>query len=73
MDPYIVMLAGFGAIVLLTAWLPMVLKELPLSLPIFCVAVGALLAGLFDQAQAPSPQAHLKLTERRRKPWSSWR
>ncbi|WP_439614540.1 cation:proton antiporter [Reyranella sp.] len=64
MDPYIVMLAGFGAIVLLTAWLPMVLKELPLSLPIFCVAAGALLAGLFDQAQAPSPQAHLKLTER---------
>jgi NhaP-type Na+/H+ or K+/H+ antiporter len=41
MDPYIVVLAGFGAVVLLTAWLPMVLKELPLSLPIFCVALGA--------------------------------
>ena len=64
MDPYIVMLAGFGAIVLLTAWLPMLLKELPLSLPIFCVAAGALLAGAFDYAQAPAPQAHLKLTER---------
>jgi NhaP-type Na+/H+ or K+/H+ antiporter len=64
MDPYIVMLAGFGAIVLLTAWLPMLLKELPLSLPILCVAAGALLAGAFDYAQAPAPQAHLKLTER---------
>ncbi len=41
MDPYIVVLAGFGAVVLLTAWLPMVLKELPLSLPIFCVGLGA--------------------------------
>ena len=64
MDPYIVMLAGFGAIVLLTAWIPMLLKELPLSLPIFCVAAGALLAGAFDYAQAPGPQLHLKLTER---------
>ena len=33
-----VVLAGFGLVVLLTAWLPMVLRELPLSLPIFCVA-----------------------------------
>jgi NhaP-type Na+/H+ or K+/H+ antiporter len=41
MDPYIVVLAGFGAVVLLTAWLPMVLRKLPLSLPIFCVGLGA--------------------------------
>src|SRR5918993_2624225 len=64
MDPYILLLAGFGGVVLLTAWLPMVLKELPLSLPILCVSMGALLAGAFDYGQAPEPQAHLKLTER---------
>jgi sodium/hydrogen antiporter len=65
MDPYVVVLAGFGAVVLLTAWLPMLLKELPLSLPIFCVALGA---GLFSIPQipgvAPHPQDHLAITER---------
>ena len=35
MDPYIVLLAGTGALILLVAWLPMALKELPLSLPMF--------------------------------------
>lgn len=41
-DSYIVLLAVFGLIVLLTAWLPMLLKELPLSLPILCIAIGTL-------------------------------
>ncbi len=48
MDPYVVVLAGFGAVVLLTAWLPMILKELPLSLPIFCVALGAAIFAIPD-------------------------
>ena len=29
MGPYIVALAAFGVLILLTAWLPMVLKEAP--------------------------------------------
>jgi len=33
----------FGAIVLLTAWLPLALRQLPLSLPICCVVIGMLL------------------------------
>ncbi|HYF54343.1 MAG TPA: cation:proton antiporter [Salinarimonas sp.] len=65
MDLYIVVLAGFGALVLLTAWLPMVLKEAPLSLPIACVAIGA---GLFAipglPAAAPHPADHPKVVER---------
>ncbi len=65
MDPYIVVLAGFGALVLLTAWLPMVLKEAPLSLPIACVAIGA---GLFAipgfPAIAPHPADYPKVVER---------
>jgi sodium/hydrogen antiporter len=55
MDPYVVVLTGFGAVVLFTAWLPMVLKELPLSLPIFCVALGA---AVFAVPGLPGPAYH---------------
>ena len=44
MDLYFVLLAAFGGVVLLTAWLPLVLKDWPLSLPIVCIALGVLLA-----------------------------
>jgi NhaP-type Na+/H+ or K+/H+ antiporter len=40
-NSYILLLIGLGALVLLTAWLPMVLSEAPLSLPIACVGIGA--------------------------------
>ncbi|GJE17860.1 cation:proton antiporter [Methylobacterium marchantiae] len=65
MDAYVLMLGGFGALVLLTAWLPMVLRQLPLSLPICCVAIGAglsLIPGMADLS--PQPQHHLRLIER---------
>lgn len=42
-DPYVIFLFGFGVLVLLTAWLPMVLSEAPLSLPIVCVTLGAVI------------------------------
>lgn len=65
MDSYIVVLAGFGAVVLLTAWLPMLLKELPLSLPIVCVGLGVVLFSIPQvPGVAPHPQDHLKVTER---------
>src|SRR3954465_6877450 len=65
MDPYIVVLAGFGALVLLTAWLPMVLKEAPLSLPIVCVGIGAALFAIPGlPGVAPHPQDHLSIVER---------
>ena len=41
---YIPALLGAGLLVLLVAWLPLVLKRAPLSLPILCVAVGAAIA-----------------------------
>jgi sodium/hydrogen antiporter len=63
-DPYVFVLAGVGVVVLLTAWLPMVVKELPMSLPILCVALGAGLFGVFDIGPAPSPLEHLELSER---------
>ena len=65
MDPYVVVLAGFGAVVLLTAWLPMVLKELPLSLPIVCVGLGVVIFSLpAVPGVAPHPQEHLAITQR---------
>lgn len=62
---YVVLLLGFGCLVLLTAWLPMVLTRAPLSLPIVCVAIGA---GVFAlpgvQGAFPHPQNHLPVVER---------
>lgn len=65
MDAYIIALTGFGVLVLLTAWLPMLLREMPLSLPIVCVGLGALiftLPGLSDVI--PHPAEHRAWTER---------
>jgi NhaP-type Na+/H+ or K+/H+ antiporter len=42
----VLLLTGLGALVLMTAWLPMLLRKAPLSLPILCVAVGAALFAL---------------------------
>jgi NhaP-type Na+/H+ or K+/H+ antiporter len=65
MSTYIILLAGFGALVLLTAWLPMVLKEAPLSLPIVCVGLGALLFTAFGSpGDDLHPQDHLAVVER---------
>ncbi len=65
MSAYVVVLAVFGLIVLLTAWLPMVLKEMPLSLPIFCVGLGALLFAFPDlPGVIPHPQEELPIVER---------
>ncbi len=50
---------------LFVAWLPMVLKELPLSLPIVCVAIGTAAFGLFPSlGNAPDPMQFPVLTER---------
>lgn len=65
MESYIVVLAGFGTLVLLTAWLPMVLRQMPLSLPICCVAIGAGLSMLPGAAEmVPRPEQHPVLVER---------
>lgn len=65
MDSYVPVVTGFGVVVLLTAWLPMVLKELPLSLPILCVALGALLFLLpIAPGAAPDPTENLLLVQR---------
>ncbi|WP_372399009.1 cation:proton antiporter [Azospirillum sp. HJ39] len=60
---YIVLLIGLGVLILLVAWLPMMLKELPLSLPIICVGLGyAAFAAL--PLDNPEPLAFPEATER---------
>lgn len=63
-DAYISLLIGFGALVLMTAWLPMLLSEAPLSLPIFCVAIGAAFFALPLNVSVPHPADHLPVVER---------
>lgn len=65
MDPYIVVLAGFGALTLLTAWLPQLLRNAPLSLPMICVGLGAALFTLPGMpVVSPSDEASLAVVER---------
>jgi sodium/hydrogen antiporter len=65
MEAYILILTGFGTLVLLTAWLPLILYKAPLSLPIICVALGA---GIFAlpvmDGRMPHTQEHLAVIER---------
>src|SRR5690349_39085 len=65
MDPYVVILAGFGVLVLLTAWVPMALKEAALSLPIVCVCIGGVLFAIPSvPGVAPDPRDNLQIVER---------
>src|SRR3712207_548190 len=63
MNSYMLLLAGTGALILLVAWLPMALKEMPLSLPMFCVAFGFAAFSLSD-GDRPHPLVYPELTER---------
>lgn len=64
-DFYLPILFGLGAIILFVAWVPLVLKKLPLSLPILCVALGAVIFSLPPfAAWAPHPDKTPALVER---------
>ena len=64
MNAYVLVLAGLGALTLLTAWLPMLLRQAPLSLPIICVGIGAALFSLPLPGEPPLLNQYPKLTER---------
>ena len=63
-DHYILLLICFGGLVLLTAWLPMLLQEAPLSLPIACVAIGAAVFAWPIGVPVPRPSTVLPFVER---------
>jgi sodium/hydrogen antiporter len=65
MDAYIVLLAVLGGVILMTAWLPVFLARLPLSLPIACIAIGVALAlSPVSFVVAANPLESRVLTER---------
>lgn len=49
MEPHIIFLGGFGLLILLVAWVPVLIKRLPLSLPIICIAIGAIFFSLIGE------------------------
>ena len=63
-EPYILILAGFGLLVALVAWLPLALKRLPLSLPIVCIGIGAALFSLPQVELLPLPLRYPEVAER---------
>jgi sodium/hydrogen antiporter len=64
-EPYPLILAAFGVVVLLTAWLPMLLKRAPISLPMVCIGIGALLAwSPFAPVVGTNPLENRYLTEK---------
>jgi NhaP-type Na+/H+ or K+/H+ antiporter len=63
-EPYLVVLLMLGAAILAIAWVPVLVRDLPLSLPIFCVAAGVLVFTVFDPAEAPLPILYPEITER---------
>lgn len=63
-EPYILLLTGAGLLIALVAWLPLALKKLPLSLPILCIAIGAVLFSLVPMPLVPLPTAHPEFVER---------
>ncbi len=62
-DPYILILTGAGILIAMVVWLPMVLRRLPLSLPIICIALGVGIFSLPMVTLRPLPLEHPKLTE----------
>lgn len=61
---YIVLLTCLGLLILAVAWLPTLLRQLPLSLPIICVAFGFALFSIPGTGAEPDLLEHPHLTER---------
>lgn len=63
-DPYIIVLTALGLLIALVAWLPLVLKRLPLSVPIIFIGLGAFLFSLPVVPRTLVPLEFPKVTER---------
>ena len=62
---YIPILLALGGLILLVAWLPLILRQLPLSLPILCVGIGmAVFSWTVFADYAPHPAKSPVLVEK---------
>lgn len=64
MASYVSILTVLGVLILLTAWLPMVLRRVPLSLPIICILIGIALSKTPLAPFAVNPLENRELTLR---------
>ncbi|MEN3977134.1 cation:proton antiporter [Emcibacter sp. SYSU 3D8] len=64
MNLYALFLAFVGIVVLAAAWLPLLLRRLPLSLPIICVLLGYGVFSLFSPSRQLHPISYPDLAER---------
>lgn len=64
MSSYVIVLIGVGVLILVAAWLPLLLRNLPLSLPMLCVAIGYGVFSLPDIGDEPLPIQYPEATER---------
>ncbi|RKR06688.1 sodium/proton antiporter (CPA1 family) [Kushneria sinocarnis] len=62
MEPHITILGGLGLLILLVAWMPILLRNVPLSLPILCILIGF---GVFSWLGIPDldPHAFPRITQ----------
>lgn len=64
LDPYALIMTGAGVLIALVAWLPLALRQLPLSLPIVCIGIGAAVFLLPQVTLHPLPILFPEITER---------
>ncbi len=65
MQTYVLLLTVLGVVILLTAWVPVFLTRLPLSLPMVCIAIGVVLVlSPFSPVVGANPLENRLLTER---------
>ena len=63
-DPYLVALVGIGTMILLVAWLPLALSQLPISTPMIFIVAGFVLFALPISSVAPNPLHFPNATEK---------
>lgn len=63
-DPYIIALTATGVLIALVAWLPLILKRAPLSVPVIFIGFGAALFALPFTPQGLVPLDFPEVTER---------
>jgi NhaP-type Na+/H+ or K+/H+ antiporter len=62
-EPLIIVLTGLGLLIALVVWLPLLLRKLPLSMPIILLGVGSLLALLPGLPFRPLPLDYPDIAE----------
>ncbi|NKC31475.1 cation:proton antiporter [Falsiroseomonas selenitidurans] len=61
--PDVLVLTGLGLLIALVAWLPLALRRRPLSLPVVCIGIGAVLFALPGVSSRPLPTEYPSVTE----------